>query len=108
MEVENRQCSRDSCGTSLANPTIVYTTHGVASGHTISDTETEETPLSTNQGCGSSIEKQSSFDGMSCVRQQSTINILMSSWKSGTKKQYTTFIKRWFQYSSQRKVSPVL
>jgi hypothetical protein len=31
----------------------------------------------------------------------------MSSWKLGTKKQYQTFTKRWFQYCSEEQVNSV-
>jgi hypothetical protein len=34
-------------------------------------------------------------------------NIIMSSWKLGTKKQYQTFTKRWFQYCSEEQVNSV-
>ncbi|WAR26591.1 hypothetical protein MAR_012295 [Mya arenaria] len=32
----------------------------------------------------------------------------MQSWRPGTKKQYNTHIKRWFQYCSERETSPIL
>ena len=50
---------------------------------------------------------------MSCVRKRyreqgfsrKTVGILMASWRSSTKKQYRSFIKRWIQYCNKRKIS---
>ncbi|WAR05796.1 hypothetical protein MAR_021165 [Mya arenaria] len=39
---------------------------------------------------------------------EETTNILMQSWRPGTKKQYNTHIKRWFQYCSEMETSPFL
>lgn len=55
-----------------------------------------------------------SVDGMSIVRLQfqkrgishQAASILLASWKSGTKKQYKTFYKRWFQYCGEKSVDP--
>ena len=50
---------------------------------------------------------------MSCVRKRyreqgfsrKTVGVLMASWRSSTKKQYQSFIKRWIQYCNKRKIS---
>jgi hypothetical protein len=41
------------------------------------------------------------------VFSKQTVNIIMSSWKLGTKKQYWMFTKRWFQYCSEEQVNSV-
>ena len=56
-----------------------------------------------------------SSNSLSCVRKlyrkrgfsKQTVNIIMSSWKLGTKKQYQTFTKIWFQYCSEEQVNSV-
>ena len=50
--------------------------------------------------------------GLSSIRQAITnrnvaeraTNIFMASWRLSTEKQYTTHIKRWFQYCNQREI----
>jgi hypothetical protein len=38
---------------------------------------------------------------------KTTTSIIMASWRTGTEKQYQTFIKRWFQYCSEWQINPV-
>ena len=59
-----------------------------------------------------SVEKVNN-DGLSTVRQTlqkrkvstRSANIIMASWRSGTQKQYNMYIRKWFQFSCQRKIS---
>ena len=58
------------------------------------------------------IVKEAGADSMSCVRKcfrdrgfsKTATNVIMSSWRSGTKKQYQTYISRWLQYCSRKKI----
>ena len=60
----------------------------------------------------SSSCKQTTFDGMSFVRQSfkkrklsnEAITIIMASWRRSTQKQYSTFINRWIQFCDKRKI----
>ncbi|VDI76068.1 Hypothetical predicted protein [Mytilus galloprovincialis] len=55
--------------------------------------------------------KDIEFDGMSDIRnrlqnrnfKRKTSTIIMASWRSGTQKQYKTYIKKWFIFCSERK-----
>ena len=50
---------------------------------------------------------------MSCVRSQivklglskSAIDVIMASWRKGTKSQYQTYLSKWFTFCSERKVN---
>ena len=68
----------------------------------------------TRSGCAAPTEENISNDGVSCLREQyrkrglseNASRILLASWKSGTKKQYSTFFRRWFHFCRQRSCDP--
>ena len=55
----------------------------------------------TYSACMSSIRENFESRGLS----ETSTNILMSSWKHSTKKQYETFIKKWFVYCSKSTIN---
>lgn len=65
------------------------------------------------QSSDSFTAENSETNDMSCVRKRyreqgfsrKTVGVLMASWRSSTKKQYQSFIKRWIQYCNKRKIS---
>ena len=60
-----------------------------------------------------STTQESSSDGMSCVRRslsrynfpEEVTDILMASWRRGTKKQYATYVKKWMAFCRERKIN---
>lgn len=114
-EIENRQSQRNRDRAPLANTGMVYSTHGVTDRQTDTHSTSEESSVSANKNSRTSFEEPINPDGMSCIRKlfreqgfsESTTNIIMCSWKSGTKKQYNTFIKRWLQHCCKNKVSSI-
>ena len=77
------------------------------------DNQENERPVNvTSQKTSLSSLTKIDTDGMSCVREnfqvrgfsERTTNIIMSSWRTGTKKQYQTFIRRWIQYTVEREI----
>ena len=60
-----------------------------------------------------STTRESSSDGMSCVRgsfshyhfTEEVTDILMVSWRRGTKKQYATYVKKWMAFCRERKIN---
>ena len=60
-----------------------------------------------------SSKKPNETDGMSFVRQcyetrgvsKSAVGLLMASWRGGTKKQYSGYIKKWTAFCLERKVN---
>ena len=101
-----------SGGASLAYadvvPSITRTTNRCSSD----SSEVEEVIDSSESECVSSVGKDSDAHGLSCVRSQlqkrgiskNASSVIMASWRSGTKKQYDTFHKRWFQFCNERKI----
>ena len=59
------------------------------------------------------LAKNSSVDGLSCIRNrfeaenlsEDITDIIMSSWRASTKKQYSTYIERWLDFCGQRKIA---
>ena len=117
MHTENQiggsQCNIDSAP--LANSAVVYETHAVVNRSTNGDNSTETDVDNATQNHDTPTSRQSETNSMSCVRKmfreqglsRQTVSILMSSWRSSTKKQYQSYINRWFQYCSKRKVDYV-
>ena len=60
-----------------------------------------------------STTRESSSDGMSCVRgsfshyhfTEEVTDILMASWRRGTKKQYATYVKKWMAFCREREIN---
>ena len=67
----------------------------------------------TRHSESSSAVQQDSVNGLLSIRQaledrnmsKRATNIVMASWRSGTKKQYTTQVKKWFSYCDKRKIN---
>ena len=66
----------------------------------------------TRNSQNSPTSQENDSHGLSSIRQAITgrnvseraTNIIMASWRRSTQKQYTTHIKRWFQYCNQREI----
>ena len=114
-EIEDGQSERNHNRPPLANTAMVYAAHGVTDRQTNTHSISEEPSVSAIENSRTSVKEQINSDGMSCVRKhfreqglsESATNIIMSSWKSGTKKQYNTFIKRWLQHCCKNKVNSI-
>jgi hypothetical protein len=97
----------------MANSTMVLSDKAVIDRHTLYSQEERDIVISTSQQTTStSVEGQSGVSCMFRVRKhfqkqgftKRTIEILMSSWKIGTKKQYSSCIERWIRYCREREV----
>ncbi|CAG2233745.1 unnamed protein product [Mytilus edulis] len=106
-----RQGRRAVCGTTLANPTMVCSSNETVNKQSICYQSKQKAIDSTIQGHSSSFRKDIEFDGMSAIRNrlqnrgisEKTSTIIMASWRSGTQKQYKTYIKKWFIFCLERK-----
>jgi len=38
--------------------------------------------------------------------EKDTVSILMNSWRTGTKKQYEPYLKKWFEYARLHSINP--
>lgn len=121
MLAENQrgQGQRHTDSPAVANATMVFSSDGTPSRSTGDHSQEEGTSETAVSGDRAPIVGQNEINGMQSVWNnfrkrgfsEQTSNILMSSWKRGTKKQYNVFIKRWFSYCSERKIdsfSPTL
>lgn len=97
----------------MADTTVVLKTNGT-SDRQASDNSKNKKPVENSvQKHRTSTTGKTSSDSLSCVRKlyrkrglsTKTVEIIMSSWKTGTKKQYQTFTKRWFQYCSKKSIN---
>ena len=70
---------------------------------TIQNRETASTTQVTSTGCLPFIRKSLQSLGFS----ESATNIITYSWRTGTKKHYKTYLERWIQFCSKRKIDPV-
>ncbi|XP_070552736.1 uncharacterized protein [Ptychodera flava] len=108
-ESEGGQSRRDYCCTNMANTAMVFTTSEDDSCYT-SGTSTEGKLASDSEQEGTTpIMEDNVSDGMQSIRMSlqkhglspATVNIMLQSWRSGTKKQYSTYAKKWIQFCSQ-------
>lgn len=98
--------------TSVADTELVLERSTAISGATdIASQHTQSTNFTGNRQ-SSSVDKQFKADGMSLVWKyyksknisSRAARIIMSSWRTGTKKQYSTSIKKWFTSCRERQI----
>ena len=108
--------STGNCDSSpLANAALVHL--AFTNDHTYASHSSQEIQFIAKPSCSreSSSNKTNDIDCMSSIRKgfreqklsERTINIIMQSWRSSTKKQYKTYINSWFSYCHKRKISAV-
>jgi len=105
----NRHCDR----TVMANSDVVPTVDGNFGGYTNYNPKTAQVTSTSISRQGTSTVEKTQADCMQSVREsfrkqgisEQSTNILMCSWKRGTKKQYQVFISRWFCYCSERQIN---
>ena len=108
--------SRSSIGcTDLANSELVAVSPSAVSGssgaitqntgHSVSTQPTrEEAPTGkTKTGCFSIIRKVLESKQI----QTESVELILQSWRSSTKNQYETYLKKWFEFSSVREMDPL-
>ena len=93
---------------------MVLSDNAVIDRQTLYSQEERDIVISTpQQTTSTSVEGQSGVSCMFRVRKhfqkqgfsKRTTEILMSSWKTGTKKQYSSCIERWIRYCRKREVN---
>lgn len=73
----------------------------------------QRSPFSSNERQRSSTGSKTSITGMQAVRKQfidcdvpeAVADVLMSSWRSGTQKQYDTYIRKWCSFCVEEKIN---
>lgn len=115
MHTKNKNGESKSCNCSapLANTALVYSSNGTVDRSATVNSNEKGHAIHASQKHDSSTSRYSEINDMSRVREiyrqqgfsRKTVAILMASWRSSTKKQYQSFIKRWIQYCNKRKIS---
>ena len=85
------------------------------SGTSHSSSREESAPAAIKPQCHSPTLPQVDSDGLQIVRMslqsqrlsEQAIDIVMSSWRESTKKQYKTYLARWHKFSSKRSFDPL-
>ena len=97
----------NSVGSShLANTGLVALTINTSCGSIIDDPIRQGPSQPTKLRGSTSSKEPNETDGMSIVRQcyeargvsRSTVGLLTSSWRGGTKKQYSGYTKKWTKF----------
>ena len=102
-------------GTVMADTAVVHTSNEHVDRHTNFDISKRQSADVAVQGNSSSFSKNSKFNGLSYLRKcfvekgisEKTATIMLCSWRSGTKKQYQVFIKKWIQYCREREIGEI-
>lgn len=97
----------------LANTTLLFKSHGnVGQSTTSSSMSTTVTAASTRSSLSASTVSKASTVGMQIIRKSlegenisgHSADIILASWRSGTQKQYQTYINKWLNYCCEREL----
>ena len=97
----------------LANTTLLFQGHGnVGQSSTSSSMSTTVTLASTRSSPSASTVSKASTVGMQIIRKSlesknvsgHSADIILASWRSGTQKQYQTYINKWLNYCCEREL----
>lgn len=97
----------------LANTTLLFKSHGnVGQSTTSSSMATTVTSASTRSSSSASTVSKASTVGMQIIRKSlegekisgHSADIILASWRSGTQKQYQTYINKWLNYCCEREL----
>lgn len=99
----------------MADSSMVYSGDADVNRYTHTGYSKERSTDSSLQRHCPSIEQNIESNDMSCIRKQfidrgistKTASIMLCSWRKSTKKQYKVFVKKWFSYCRERKISEV-
>ena len=97
----------------LADTVLVAPATKPSSGKSITAPTRQGPPHPSTIRDSTYSKKPNETDGMSVVRQyyetrgvsKSAVGLLMASWRGGTKKQYSGYIKKWTAFCLKRKVN---
>ena len=100
----------------MANATMVAQVNADVNPITNTTSQGKRHSVSTQQPTGTPPTPQETVsDSMSLVRRYldgkglstTTTKVMEQSWKSGTRKQYPTYLQKWKRYCSSRGVDPI-
>ena len=109
-------CRSNSCHANVANSAILLQGNRNVSSATDSiaqNTGSAQTSLQSQQSTSASAK--TSVAGMQVIRRSlesksiygKSADIILSSWCTGTRKQYSTHINKWLKYCGEKQVDPL-
>ncbi|XP_071943241.1 uncharacterized protein [Antedon mediterranea] len=109
-ENNTRQGAGNSSSTRLAIPIVVPHAAGDTQGSNTNSTGTRPSGDASTTGLDSSSTQETTTAHMSCIRRSllskgftsGTIEIILASWRAGTKVQYQTMANRWFEFCERK------
>ncbi|CAH3188608.1 unnamed protein product, partial [Porites lobata] len=112
-ENQTRQSARNTHCSSLANTAVVPSPATIPVRSTLDSASTpgpSETPLTQSTP---PTAQETPPNGMSCVRgafsrynfSEEVTDVLMASWRSGTQKQYQTYLNKWMAFCGERRIA---
>ena len=112
-ETQTGQSARNTHCSSLANTDVVPSPATIPLQSTLDSASTpgsSETPLIQSTPPAA---QETPPNGMSCVRgafsrynfSEEVTDVLLASWRSGTQKQYQTYLNKWMAFCGERKIA---
>ena len=102
-------------GPNLVHTDLVSYSDGTSHQRAIYSASRSETTISTRDNQETSVKQQTHTHGLSVIREtlqnknisERATNVIMCSWRHGTQKQYSMYIKKWFDYCREREINSV-
>ena len=100
----------------MANPTVAAQVNADVNTTTNTTSKGKRHPVSTKQPTGTPPTSQETVsDSMSLVRRYlngkglstTATTVMEQSWRSGTRKQYATYLQKWRRYCGSRGIDPI-
>ncbi len=111
-ESRARASDQDYCRTNVGHTGMVYSSSKFADRPPQSFQGNQGCSIQSFPGQSSPFEPQISINGMQNIRHNlpnlkvspEVADVIMRSWKSGTQKQYTTYLTKWTEFCIPRKI----
>ena len=115
-KVGERRSTGSHCSAPVANTSVVATTVEPSHSNSCYSTSAQGLTDTSSQQDGTPLKDQAKDGGMSVIREfyqtqgisQSATNLLLASWRGGTKKQYDVYIKKWTKFCAERQADQFL
>ena len=103
---------RSDCSATMGHTDLVYESDGTSCEPTENSTKTRGSADSPEFRTNASTQEEALTDGMSVVWERlrnegvpsEVLQVIKQSWRDSTKMQYSTYIKRWFVFSSKSNI----
>ena len=115
-KVGERRSTGSHYSAPVANTSVVATTDEPSHSNSCYSTSARGLTDTSSQQDGTPLKDQAKDGGMSVIREfyqtqgisQSATNLLLASWRGGTKNQYDVYIKKWTKFCVERQADQFL